>query len=214
VAVVLALVVVQIALGGWVSTNYAVLACQGFPTCQGQWWPSDGLPSTASRCCATWARPGQGGALPFDALVAIHMAHRLFAVVVVLAALVALAWRCTAAVMRQAAPHHAAAVRAAGAGNWPAGCRTWCWAGRSWLRWHTAAGAAGLVAAGVAAGRGCGWRRACGLGKLGGQRRTPAARGRPGHGRSAVGLLERCSADDPPSFPPAPRPSVCGSSTC
>jgi cytochrome c oxidase assembly protein subunit 15 len=40
VAVVLALVVVQIALGGWVSTNYAVLACQGFPTCNGQWWPS------------------------------------------------------------------------------------------------------------------------------------------------------------------------------
>src|SRR4051812_33376847 len=29
----------QIALGGWVSTNYAVLACNGFPTCQGQWWP-------------------------------------------------------------------------------------------------------------------------------------------------------------------------------
>ena len=39
VAVVLALVLVQIALGGWVSTNYAVLACQGFPTCNGQWWP-------------------------------------------------------------------------------------------------------------------------------------------------------------------------------
>src|SRR5690606_31752266 len=31
---------VQIALGGWVSTNYAVLACQDFPTCQGSWWPT------------------------------------------------------------------------------------------------------------------------------------------------------------------------------
>ena len=32
--------VVQIALGGWVSTNYAVLACRDFPTCQGAWWPA------------------------------------------------------------------------------------------------------------------------------------------------------------------------------
>jgi hypothetical protein len=34
-----ALAVLQAALGGWVSTNYAVLACRDFPTCQGQWWP-------------------------------------------------------------------------------------------------------------------------------------------------------------------------------
>ena len=33
------LALLQIALGGWVSTNYAVLACGDFPTCQGQWWP-------------------------------------------------------------------------------------------------------------------------------------------------------------------------------
>ena len=89
VAVVLALVVVQIALGGWVSTNYAVLACQGFPACNGQWWPAmDAVHGfTVLRHLG---QTGQGGALPFDALVAIHMAHRLFAVVVVLA-LVALA---------------------------------------------------------------------------------------------------------------------------
>ena len=37
--VVAALSVVQIALGGWVSSNYAVLACSDFPTCQGAWWP-------------------------------------------------------------------------------------------------------------------------------------------------------------------------------
>jgi cytochrome c oxidase assembly protein subunit 15 len=37
--VVLAVLVLQIALGGWVSTNYAVLACSGFPACNGQWWP-------------------------------------------------------------------------------------------------------------------------------------------------------------------------------
>ena len=34
------LALLQIALGGWVSTNYAVLACQAFPTCQGSWWPA------------------------------------------------------------------------------------------------------------------------------------------------------------------------------
>ncbi len=33
----------QVALGGWVSTNYAVLACSDFPTCQGSWWPDDGF---------------------------------------------------------------------------------------------------------------------------------------------------------------------------
>jgi cytochrome c oxidase assembly protein subunit 15 len=38
-ALVLLLVAVQIALGGWVSSNYAVLACRGFPQCNGQWWP-------------------------------------------------------------------------------------------------------------------------------------------------------------------------------
>ena len=37
---VFVLCVVQIALGGWVSTNYAVLACTDFPTCQGAWWPA------------------------------------------------------------------------------------------------------------------------------------------------------------------------------
>jgi len=89
VAAVLAVVVVQVALGGWVSTNYAVLACQGFPACNGQWWPAmdAGQGFTLLRHLG---QTGQGDALSFDALVAIHMAHRLFAVVVVLA-LVALA---------------------------------------------------------------------------------------------------------------------------
>ncbi|WP_322520701.1 COX15/CtaA family protein [Guyparkeria halophila] len=38
-AVGLVLLIVQIFLGGWTSTNYAGLACSGFPTCNGQWWP-------------------------------------------------------------------------------------------------------------------------------------------------------------------------------
>ena len=32
-------IILQVALGGWVSSNYAVLACSDFPTCQGNWWP-------------------------------------------------------------------------------------------------------------------------------------------------------------------------------
>ncbi|HSQ73809.1 MAG TPA: COX15/CtaA family protein, partial [Rubrivivax sp.] len=36
---VLGLLTVQVALGGWVSSNYAVLACTGFPQCNGVWWP-------------------------------------------------------------------------------------------------------------------------------------------------------------------------------
>ena len=90
VAAVLALVVAQTALGGWVSSNYAVLACSGFPACNGQWWPAmdAGHGFTLLR---ELGRAGSGAFLPFDALVAIHMAHRLFAMIV-LAGLSALAW--------------------------------------------------------------------------------------------------------------------------
>ena len=86
----LALVGMQVALGGWVSTNYAVLACRDFPTCQGSWWP----PMDWARGFELW-RPlgaqGSGDALPFAALTAIHYAHRLFAYVV-LAALLGVGW--------------------------------------------------------------------------------------------------------------------------
>ncbi len=70
----LTLLVLQTALGGWVSTNYAVLACQDFPTCQGQWWPKmdwEGF--------VLWRELGlraDGQALPFEALTAIHFVHR------------------------------------------------------------------------------------------------------------------------------------------
>ena len=94
VALVLAAVVLQIALGGWVSTNYAVLACQGFPQCNGQWWPAMDA-AHGFTLLRHLGQTGGGEALAFDALVAIHMAHRLFAVVVVLAlgGLIAALWR-------------------------------------------------------------------------------------------------------------------------
>ncbi len=91
VAAVLAVLVLQIALGGWVSTNYAVLACTGFPACNGQWWPAMDA-SQGFTLLRELGRAGHGDYLNFEALVAIHMAHRLFAVLA-LGALVWLAWR-------------------------------------------------------------------------------------------------------------------------
>ena len=88
---VLAMVVLQIALGGWVSSNYAVLACRGFPLCNGQWWPAADYASGFT-LLRELGRAGGEGYLTFEALVAIQMAHRLFALVVLLAVL-ALAWR-------------------------------------------------------------------------------------------------------------------------
>ena len=88
----------QIALGGWVSTNYAVLACTDFPTCHGQWWPTmDFAEGFALR--RHLGLNAQGTTLEMDALTAIHYTHRLMAYVV-LAALLAMAW----ALWRLAAP--------------------------------------------------------------------------------------------------------------
>ena len=86
-----ALTVAQIALGGWVSTNYAVLACSDFPTCQGAWWPAMDFEHGFSLVRELGAGK-DGGFLPFAALTAIHYSHRLGAYAV-LAAMVVLAWR-------------------------------------------------------------------------------------------------------------------------
>jgi cytochrome c oxidase assembly protein subunit 15 len=68
--------VLQIALGGWVSTNYAVLACRDFPTCQGSWWPSMDF-EQGFRLRRELGAGADGGYLPFAALTAIHQAHRI-----------------------------------------------------------------------------------------------------------------------------------------
>lgn len=88
--VVLGLLTVQVALGAWVSTNYAVLACAEFPTCQGQWWPAMDF-EQALRLWRPLGGDGQGGVISMAGLTAIHMLHRLFAGVVALA-LIAFAW--------------------------------------------------------------------------------------------------------------------------
>jgi len=85
------LLVLQIALGGWVSTNYAVLACTQFPTCQDSWWP----PMNFVQGFEIWRHlgvTGDGQPLDFSALTAIHYAHRLMAYAVFVA-LGLLAWR-------------------------------------------------------------------------------------------------------------------------
>ncbi|MCE3004445.1 MAG: COX15/CtaA family protein [Xanthomonadaceae bacterium] len=86
------LVAIQIALGGWVSANYAALSCgTDWPKCLGQWWP----PMDARDAFVLWRGIGvdyEGGVLDGEARTAIQMAHRVFAWVVV-AHLVALGIR-------------------------------------------------------------------------------------------------------------------------
>ena len=76
----LLVLVVQLALGGWTSANYSALACPDFPTCQGQWWPDtnfrDGF--------VLWREIGvdyEGGVLDLPSRAAIHMAHRIGALI-------------------------------------------------------------------------------------------------------------------------------------
>ncbi len=86
---------VQIALGGWTSANYAALACgaggwttavphaMDFPKCVGQWWP----PTDFREGFVLWRGVGvdyEGGVLDGASRIAIQMAHRMFAVVAAL----------------------------------------------------------------------------------------------------------------------------------
>lgn len=89
----LALLFAQVALGGWVSTNYAVLACSTFPDCNGQWWPAMDF----AQAFEIWRPLGllsDGSHISFAALTAIHYVHRLAAYGVIAAVIaVALAMR-------------------------------------------------------------------------------------------------------------------------
>lgn len=86
-----ALLLLQVALGAWVSSNYAVLACSDFPTCQGSWWPDMNFLQGFN----VWRGLGVnavGVSIDLAALTAIHYVHRLVAYGVVLL-LMLLAWQ-------------------------------------------------------------------------------------------------------------------------
>ena len=77
----LIVLVCQIALGGWTSSNYAALACPDLPTCQGQWWPDS---IDFAEGFVMWRGLGvdyEFGVLEAPARVAIHYTHRLGALV-------------------------------------------------------------------------------------------------------------------------------------
>lgn len=77
----LVIVVVQIALGGWTTSNYADVACPELPTCQGAWWP-EGMDFRQGFNIFQQVGPNYlGGQLENAARVAIHKMHRLGAMV-------------------------------------------------------------------------------------------------------------------------------------
>ncbi|MFJ2281511.1 heme A synthase [Pseudomonas sp. NPDC087803] len=97
----LLLVIGQIALGGWVSSNYAAVACIDFPTCHGQWLP----PADFANGFHLTQHIGPnylGGQLDSDARTAIHLTHRIGALLVTLV-LLGLAWQLRAVGMTRLA---------------------------------------------------------------------------------------------------------------
>lgn len=75
----LLIVIVQIALGGWVSTNYAALACIDFPTCHGEWFPAMDF-RHGFQLVRELGMTAAGQHLGYDALTAIHWTHRIGAI--------------------------------------------------------------------------------------------------------------------------------------
>jgi heme a synthase len=75
-AIGLAVLAMQIALGGWVSTNYAALACVDFPTCHGAWKPATDF-SHGFHFLRELGMTAEGTPLSNEALNAIHWAHRI-----------------------------------------------------------------------------------------------------------------------------------------
>lgn len=97
----LLLVIGQIALGGWVSSNYAAVACIDFPTCHGQWLP----PADFANGFHLTQHIGPnylGGQLDSDARTAIHLTHRIGALLVTVV-LLGLAWQLKAVGMTRLA---------------------------------------------------------------------------------------------------------------
>jgi len=82
-AAALGVLACQIALGGWVSSNYAALACPDFPTCYGAWLPRMDF-HHAFHVVRELGMTAAGAPLPQEALAAIQWSHRVGAVVTAL----------------------------------------------------------------------------------------------------------------------------------
>jgi cytochrome c oxidase assembly protein subunit 15 len=134
-----ALVALQVALGGWVSTNYAVLACTTFPMCQGSWWPAMDF----AQGFELWRPLGctQDGSA--HQLCRAHR-HPLCAPPVGLCG-VGRAGMAGLALLRAGAARRRAGSRALARCSWPPACRTWCSTGPCWPPCCTPAAPAALV---------------------------------------------------------------------
>ena len=75
------LLVIQILLGGWTSTNYASLACTDFPKCLDQWYPKEMVFDKAFNIFNLPDINYEGGFLAYGAKVAVHYIHRVTALV-------------------------------------------------------------------------------------------------------------------------------------
>jgi cytochrome c oxidase assembly protein subunit 15 len=79
-AIALVVLVAQISLGGWTTANYAALACPDLPRCTGEWWPQTDF----AEAFVIWREVGvnyEGGILDQSARAAIHLSHRIGAVI-------------------------------------------------------------------------------------------------------------------------------------
>ncbi|TDF83176.1 heme A synthase [Pseudomonas sp. H9] len=90
-ALALLVVIGQIALGGWVSANYAAVACVDLPTCHGQWWPQADF-ANGFHLTQHIGPNYLGGQLDSDARTAIHLSHRMGALLVT-GVLLILSWK-------------------------------------------------------------------------------------------------------------------------
>lgn len=78
----LVVLVIQIFLGGWTSTNYAAMACPDFPTCHGKWIPDTDFADAFT----LWRGLGvdyEGGVLSAESRITVHFSHRVWALVTV-----------------------------------------------------------------------------------------------------------------------------------
>lgn len=88
-----AVLLAQIALGGWTSANYAAAVCYQLPFCESGW--TDQFSLRAAFSLPLGHETYEFGVLSYEARMSIHVLHRIGALVAtgVLASLVLLCWR-------------------------------------------------------------------------------------------------------------------------